>query len=138
MNNQLTSTIKLKEGTIVPVMQERLLALGKWLNINGDAIYGSKPWRAQNDTIASQIWYTQQLSGSVYAISFSWPSNSQLVLTQPKVNSKTLVTLLGYGQVNWKQDISTGHLIILLPSVPPSFFDQFSTVAWTFKLDSVA
>lgn len=28
-----------KDGVIVPIFQERLLAVGKWLQINGEAIY---------------------------------------------------------------------------------------------------
>lgn len=73
------------EGTIVPIMQERLLALGSWLAINGDAIYSTRPWRVQNDTADCIIWYTSKGS-TVYAISFVWPSNNKLVLTQVKVS----------------------------------------------------
>jgi alpha-L-fucosidase len=32
------------DGTIPEGMQRRLLALGAWLNTNGEAIYGSEPW----------------------------------------------------------------------------------------------
>lgn len=32
-------------GKIPPIMQERLLDIGKWLSINGDAIYGTHKWR---------------------------------------------------------------------------------------------
>ncbi len=42
---------------IVPIQQERLLQMGEWLRINGDAIYSTVPWTKQNDTITSGVWY---------------------------------------------------------------------------------
>ena len=44
------------DGTIPPLMEERLLQMGTWLKINGDAIYSSVPWKKQNDTITKGIW----------------------------------------------------------------------------------
>jgi alpha-L-fucosidase len=49
-----------KEGTIIPIFEERLLQLGAWLRANGEAIYGSKPWKFQMDVNpeSKHIWYT--------------------------------------------------------------------------------
>lgn len=44
------------DGMIVPIFQERLRQLGDWLKVNGESIYGSKPWTHQNDTITKNIW----------------------------------------------------------------------------------
>ncbi|KAF5277101.1 hypothetical protein FQA39_LY06339 [Lamprigera yunnana] len=62
-----------KEGTIVPIFRERLHQLGWWLRINGDAIYKTKPWTYQNDTIGD-TWYTSKES-TVYALTLDWPDN---------------------------------------------------------------
>lgn len=43
-------------GQIPPIYEERLRQIGEWLLINGEAIYGSKPWVFQNDTHTPDIW----------------------------------------------------------------------------------
>ena len=45
-----------KDGRIIPIQEERLRQLGTWLGINGEAIYASRPWTKQNDTITPGIW----------------------------------------------------------------------------------
>ncbi|CAG2060388.1 unnamed protein product [Timema podura] len=45
-----------KDGIIAPIFEERLRDLGSWLKVNGEAIYSSKPWTFQNDTITSGVW----------------------------------------------------------------------------------
>ena len=34
------------DGTIPAIMEDRLLQIGAWLKLNGEAIYGTKPWKS--------------------------------------------------------------------------------------------
>jgi len=53
--NLLVNVGPTADGMIVPIQEERLLQLGEWLEINGDAIYESTPWTTQNDTTPG-VW----------------------------------------------------------------------------------
>ncbi|KAL5021237.1 hypothetical protein ScPMuIL_000392 [Solemya velum] len=96
--NLLMNVGPTKEGTIIPIFEERLKQLGSWLEVNGEAIYASKPWSNQNDTITPGVWYTAKNSTSgtsVYAILLKWPETF-LTLGSPITSSATTVNLLGY------------------------------------------
>ncbi|KRT85036.1 hypothetical protein AMK59_2040, partial [Oryctes borbonicus] len=104
-----------KEGTIQPIFQERLLDLGKWLQVNGEAIYESRPWTVQNDTV-SPVWYTSK-PGVVYAISLEWPAYGRILLRSVGSifnSSYTTVELLGYGKsLKWR--VAENITVIKLP-----------------------
>ena len=43
-------------GQIDPIFEERLRQIGQWLEVNGEAIYGTQPWTVQNDTLTPGVW----------------------------------------------------------------------------------
>ncbi|KAH1001873.1 hypothetical protein HUJ04_005832 [Dendroctonus ponderosae] len=93
-----------KEGTIAPIFQDRLTQLGAWLRINGEAIYNSRPWIVQNDTVNPQVWYTSG-NNAVYAIDLEWPLDNKVILGGAVSLFKspdTAVSLLGnLGKLKW-------------------------------------
>jgi alpha-L-fucosidase len=45
-----------KEGRIMPIYEQRLREMGKWLKVNGEAMYSSSPWTYQNETVQTGVW----------------------------------------------------------------------------------
>ena len=68
------------DGTIPFIQQERLLALGRWLKVNGEAIYGSEPpddgVRCQSVKINRTIKRIVKWLPASDAIDFDWVRNS--------------------------------------------------------------
>lgn len=126
-----------KEGTIAPILAERLGQLGQWLRINGPAIYGSSVWeQAQNDSSTDGIWYTSKPhERKIFAIilqrAIHKTEKPEIVLGS--VDSRKVdisnIQLLGQEDLNlnWKP-LTTGISVIL-----PNFWN----VQWalTFVLN---
>lgn len=95
-----------KHGLIEPIFVERLRDMGKWLKINGEAIYESVPWIYQNDTKTPNVWYTTRNDNvddskrvNIYAIVLNYPYDGagiNLYALGDKFDNTTKVTMLGY------------------------------------------
>ena len=83
----------------------RLLAVGDWLRRNGDAIYGTRPWRkADGRTADGAVVRFTQRDGYVYAIVLAKPAGNAMVLDDLQLAGTTEVRLLGYGApLRWQQ-----------------------------------
>uniref|UniRef100_H2ZMP0 alpha-L-fucosidase n=1 Tax=Ciona savignyi TaxID=51511 RepID=H2ZMP0_CIOSA len=135
--NMLMNVGPTKYGMIAPVFQDRLMEFGSWLKVNGEAVYFSTPWRAQNDSVTPKIWYTQK-SLAVYAFVLAWPSDNMLELGSPVVTSSSTVSMLGWNgpSIEWHQkSVQTNKgIIIALPNVPAVKLP--CKWAWVLKLEN--
>jgi len=118
------------DGTIPVVMQERLSDIGKWLLVNGEAIYGSKKYRISSEKIQDQKVYYTQKGRNIYAIITQW-TNIPLKITIDKKVSK--VSLIGINkEVKFKLD--KGKLVVWLPDCNINELPSFN--GWTLKIET--
>lgn len=123
------------DGTIQPLFQERLTQMGSWLHVNFEAIYGSFPWKYQNDTFTPRVWYTEQqikTTKAVYAITLDWPDKYLYLQSPIPVQDQTFVYLLGTeGQLQWTSS-PQGGINITIPYIP--YNKMPCQWAWVFRL----
>uniref|UniRef100_A0A4W5QKP6 Alpha-L-fucosidase n=1 Tax=Hucho hucho TaxID=62062 RepID=A0A4W5QKP6_9TELE len=131
--NYLLNVGPTPDGMIPPVFEERLRGIGAWLEVNGEAIYSSKPWRLQTENATVPVWYTSNSkSSSVYAVFMKKPTVYTFHLSEPIPAESTTVTLLGNLEPLRWAPLHPRGLIILLPELPPT-----PAQAWILKLDGV-
>ena len=136
------------DGTIPVIMQERLLQIGEWLDVNGEAIYATHPYRrtaqwsegkmpvfTKDDYHAGfpvfemtvspkpgnarkEMWFTSK-EDVLYALLPGWPEKDEAVIKEVKLQKGASVSLLGLDRpLPWK--ICRGNLHVDLSDVRPS------------------
>ena len=136
------------DGTIPEEARAILLQMGAWLKVNGEAIYGSRPWLLygegptkvassaknsdQQEFTSEDIRFTTN-NGALYAIALGWPANSEMRIRTlatglPYLNGPVCaVTLLGSSEtISWQQKADGLH--IKMPAQRPE------EPAFTFRI----
>jgi len=93
------------DGTIPPVQRTRLQALGAWLQTNGEAIYGTRPWtRAEGKASEGISARFTKKKGSVYATLLGVPKEPVITMESVSPRPGSQVFLLGHDEpVVWSQ-----------------------------------
>lgn len=105
------------DGDWDPVAYSRLEEIGKWITINGEGIYNSKPIVPYS---TDNIYYTQSKEGnSIYAFYLSETDAvslpGQVILKNVVATKGSKISLLGTtAKLKWK--IEGGSTIITVPS----------------------
>ena len=116
-------------------LMSRLAEIGDWMEINGEAIYGTRPFRVFGE--GENVRFTRAKDGgAIFVIALEWPG---VDLTVASLNSRDLpldpgtqVTLLGHsGDLNWVQDRDALRI-----EMPPGAREA-GPDAWVVKVGSV-
>jgi alpha-L-fucosidase len=114
------------DGSIPVIMQQRLMDIGRWLKINGEAIYETSP---REGMIKKQdnIFYTQK-GKDLYILCTKYPA-AQIVVEH--IKKPESISILG-SSIPVQSKYKNGKLILTPPVIKTS--EDESRYAWVFKL----
>ncbi|HSW51337.1 MAG TPA: alpha-L-fucosidase [Bryobacteraceae bacterium] len=122
------------DGTIPDEARRILREIGRWLEVNGEAIYGTRPWKTFGEgptqVVAGSFKDTERApftsadfrfttkGSTLYAIALDWPQDGRLVIQSLAGEPVGRVELLGAkAGVKWTR--AAEGLVVELPSERP-------------------
>jgi alpha-L-fucosidase len=132
--NLLLNVVLRPDGSLDPQVLTMLHQLADWTAVNGEAIYGTRPWlvygegavKAKGGAFNENFQYTARdirfttKGNTLYAIALGWPEDNRIVIrslaatADPAQNHIKRIEILGYaGELKYTQ--TTNGLIVELP-----------------------
>jgi alpha-L-fucosidase len=123
------------DGRIPEAEQQVLLDIGRWLEVNGEAVYGTRPWTVygegptqvgqgsftdtQRTNFTGQDFRFTRRGETIYAAALAWQGSQAVIRSLgSSAGQVRRVSLLGCPKpLEWRQDI--GGLTVIMP-IPPS------------------
>lgn len=92
------------KGAMPDYIKVRLKDVGQWLKVNGEAIYGSRPWIVANQ--GDSIHFTQSKDKKfLYVIHKGWPEKG-IAIPGLYIDPSAKITMLGSGrELKWRNAI---------------------------------
>ena len=126
-------------GKIPPIMQERLLQIGAWLQENGEAIYNTRRWirtsqATANNSKEKDFYFTYNpTSNALYAIAPSFNNNGEYVIKDLDLPAGTHISFVATKEkCNWKK--VGNDIVVTMPAYKPAMIK--APYAYAIKIDN--
>ena len=120
------------QGALPDIQEKRLRDIGKWLDINGEGIYYTRPY---STPMEGNIRYTRSKDyKTVFAIAKQWPGKAlELNSVRPKEGSE--IYMLGFSEpMKWTYNKKDKSVIIKIPENLQAESNRPCEHAYAFKI----
>jgi alpha-L-fucosidase len=126
-------------GKIPPIMQERLLQIGAWLQENGEAIYNTRRWirtsqASANDSKEKDLYFTYNpTSNALYAIAPTFNNNGEYIIKDMDLPAGTNISFVATKEkCAWKKQ--GNDIVVTMPSYRPAMIK--APYAYAIKIEN--
>ena len=130
--NYLLNVGPTAEGLIPAPSVERLKQIGIWLNVNGEAIYGTEKLQ-HNYKQGEHIFFTKQKGSPVYFTIILEKPKEHLILKNLKPKDNSTIKLLGFDEpLKWEFNEEKGLKITIPKNILKTWNNN--SFAWVFRV----
>jgi alpha-L-fucosidase len=116
------------DGRIPVIMQQRLMDIGRWLKINGEAIYKTQTWLNAPPVNHNTTLFFTRNERDLYAIVTNLNQRKIII---DNIRARKNIQLLGYKE-KIRSTLKNNKLIIELPTINS---ENNTSYAWVFKIE---